>query len=259
MIRIGATALAALAAALAPAAPAAATDLASYEEATPVSANRDTAAWSAYDPVARRYELTIYQDGTVRPAPVPARDVPFDVDVGRGPDGGPLLVYSRCARDSSNSNRSRGCDLRALDPATGRERAIPVRGGGSAEDTDPAVWGDRVVFTRRRGTRSAVYSAPVTGGRARRVPLRGAGRAPQIRDKDLLGGRLAVTIGRTVERADAIEVRLQQLDGSRSRRVMRRAIGESGRDIVGLGFDRGRLGFALVCESPECGRTTPVR
>jgi hypothetical protein len=224
-----------------------ATELARYDAQTPLAANHGTVAWSAYDPGTREFRLTVYRRGAMRQVPVPPRAVPFDADVGLGPGGRPMLVYSRCRRESYDPDtglaRTRDCDLRAFDLTSDRERAIPA-GDGPTDDSEPIVSGNRVVFSR--GGR--VYTAPVQGGRARRVRIRGDG---PIFEWDLLGRRVALTMGATIEGADTVEVRLQKLDGTRSRVVLRRSVGTSGRHFVGLGFDRGRLGFAMVCEI-EC-------
>jgi hypothetical protein len=134
-----------------------------------------------------------------------------------------------------------------------------VSGARSANDTDPVVWGNRIVFNRSRGNRSRLYVASVTGGRARRIAVRGRPDAT-ITDKDLLRGRLAVALMRIASGGgEDIEVRLQRLDASRPRLVLRKSIGEALREFIGVGFDRGRLGFAMVRNPSGCRRGTAYR
>src|SRR5262245_61149589 len=57
----------------------------------------------------------------VTPLDVTPRDVPFDADIGPGPDGTPTVVYSRCATEPRLGAdglpiwaTGRGCDVYAL-------------------------------------------------------------------------------------------------------------------------------------------------
>lgn len=239
------------------------TRLGTYEAPTGVSAHRETVAWSAFDPATGRFQLMLSQRGAVRAAAVGPRRVPFDADVGRGPKGRAVIVYSRCSEERYNretaASRTRGCDLYVLDPAGGGEREVSVSGARSGNDTDPVVWGDRIVFNRSRGNRTRLHVAPLTGGRARPIAIRGRPDAT-ITDKDLFRGRLAVALMRIARGGrEETEVRMQRLEGRRPRLVMRKTIGEAQRQFIGLGFDRGRLAFAMVCHPTGCRSGTAYR
>ena len=70
-------------------------------------------AWSSYDAAAKRYALRVTRGGVaVDTAAVAPSPDPLDLDVGPGPNGAPLVVYSR-----------RG-DLFQFDPATGAEQPL---------------------------------------------------------------------------------------------------------------------------------------
>ncbi len=216
--------------------------LATYQRDIGLAAYRDTVAWSAYDPATRQFTLMVLERGILRPAPVPTRSVLFDVDVGRSSTGGALVVYSRCAHESLRWRQvASGCDLYAFDPATDRERRIPVE-PRSAEDSHPVVSDGRVVFLRTLRGRDELYVARVAGGRARPVPIappRAANQTYARSAKDLDGQRLAFVLARGGQ-----EVHLQHLDGSHWQRVARLSGGESGSAFIGLSFDGATLGFA---------------
>ena len=92
-------------------------------------------AWSAYDAVTGRYRLRLLRDGApVDPAVAPSAG-PLDLDVGPGPDGAPLVVYSR-----------RG-DLFQYDPATGRAALAEVNTSAARAPAEPPP--------RRAGLRAA--------------------------------------------------------------------------------------------------------
>src|SRR4051812_10006070 len=91
-------ALALVAAAVAPAgASAAAPVVATVDAPTHLSGYAGGLVWSARDPATGRFAL-MYTDPAYPAAalPVPQRSVPFDADLGPGPDDTPWIVYSRC-------------------------------------------------------------------------------------------------------------------------------------------------------------------
>jgi hypothetical protein len=63
---------------------------------TPLAAWGGVLVWSAWDSTAGGYRLMARTAAGVAALPVAPRPVPFDADVGPGPDGGPVIVYSRC-------------------------------------------------------------------------------------------------------------------------------------------------------------------
>ena len=129
------TALLGLALAAAPP-PAAAEERLALERA-PFSADAygDVIAWSSYDPAMNRYGLRVLNGGApVATAAAPSPE-PFDLDVGPGPDGAPLVVYSRAG------------DLFRLDPSTGAETPIAEVNTARAERM-PSVHRQGLAFAR---------------------------------------------------------------------------------------------------------------
>lgn len=130
-------------------APAADTIVTTVAKPTTIDAFGGRAVWSSWDPAQRVYRLTEYSGGAVRTLPVAANEVPFDVDLGPGPNGGTVAVYSRCRKPPPGGavNGRRGCDLRAFHFATNREVRL-TRANSPADEYWPAIWRDRLAFTR---------------------------------------------------------------------------------------------------------------
>jgi hypothetical protein len=175
--------------------------------------------WVAYSlPDGSRYRLTLRSsDGaTVQPAIAP-RSVPFDADLGRGPDGALAVAYSRCRVEPRLDRAGRDCGVYRFDTATGRESRI--RGTGS-EASLPAIDGSAIAFARsdRRGT--SIYL--VRDGQTTRLqgPVPG-----KPRSLDLRGRRGAVVW----ERRGRARVRV--LERGRPTRVLGTATSRS------AGFD----------------------
>src|SRR4051812_16245741 len=130
---------------LAAAAPAAAqeldTQVTTLTRATPVAAYGPAAAWSSVDPDTGRYRLTVLRGSKATRVDVPSRTIPFDVDMGPGPDG-VAVTYSRCALEPPERfgpsglsilpdyTRGSGCRMFRYDVAAGRERALGGRRAG---------------------------------------------------------------------------------------------------------------------------------
>lgn len=89
--------------------------------------------------------------------PVPAQAAPIDASIGPGPDGGPLVVYARCARPASSPPT--GCDVHRIDPRTGVDAPVPSASLPGVDERAPAVWGDRIAFSRSVGRIAARRSA----------------------------------------------------------------------------------------------------
>jgi hypothetical protein len=223
-----------------------------------LAADGDSMAWSAYDPATRQFWLTLRERGVVRQAPVAPCRVPFDVDVGRAPSGGALVVCSRCAKESLTwRRRTSGCDLYAFDPAGDRERSIPVR-PRAAEDSRPVVSAGRIVFVRSIGDRDVLFVASVAGGRATRVPITAMRAGDELYDggrMDLSGRRFAFVL----DSRGRPQVHMQDLAGSHVRHVARLSPGESGSAFVGLSFDGNTLGFARAFYGDWAGPGTAFR
>ncbi|HEY4099181.1 MAG TPA: hypothetical protein VGM33_26900 [Baekduia sp.] len=129
------------------------TDLAPVTSDSSISAYGGWVVWSEQDPDGA-WALVAWHDGAKVRLAAARRSVPFDADVGPGPDGRPTVLFSRCATEASGITQtpwavSQGCRLRALDPATGVERAAGVPRPAGASDSTPSRWRGRIAFQRR--------------------------------------------------------------------------------------------------------------
>ncbi|WP_022930026.1 hypothetical protein [Patulibacter americanus] len=89
--------------------------------------------------------------------PVPAQTAPIDASIGPGPDGGPLVVYARCTRPDASPPI--GCDVHRIDPRTGVDAPVPSASLPGVDERAPAVWGNRIAFSRSVGRPRAGRSA----------------------------------------------------------------------------------------------------
>ena len=98
-------------------------------------------AWSSYDTVAKTYSLRVLRGGQpVTPAVEPSGR-PFDLDVGPGPDGAPVVVYARAG------------DIFQYDPATGLEQPLAEVNTAGVERS-PSIHRSALGFVRRSAARS---------------------------------------------------------------------------------------------------------
>ncbi|WP_028060307.1 hypothetical protein [Candidatus Solirubrobacter pratensis] len=106
------------------------------DKPTPVSASGSDVVYSRSDPATREFQLW-YAHGRAVPIPLPIdeRTVPFDADLGPGPHGHRVAVYSRCTSeppyDTADENgwpipytRGRGCSPYEVDLFTNVERRL---------------------------------------------------------------------------------------------------------------------------------------
>lgn len=228
------------------------TTLTELARPTPVSAHDGTLVFSRYVGSTRRYEL-VARDETGRLARVdgiePSRTA-FDADLGPGPDGGLVAVYSRCRRARE------ACDLHLYDFDRGRERRLGGVSTAGASEYLPSVWRGRVAFVRRAGRRPPeLHVASLTGAAPQRVPggPLGDGGLAGPTGIDLYGRRVAFTWESVVgEDYVTAELRLATLGGP-SRRLDRITSGAlSIAEYFGPTFDRGRL-YATKVRRLESG------
>jgi len=180
--------------------------------ATKVAAYGDVVVWSERTSGGGAFRLVAHRgpDGEPTPLPVGERAVPFDVDLGPGPDGRPVAVYSRCAREpralpatwpAVAPATGRGCDLFAYSFATRSERRVEGTNAPGASEFLPSIWRGRIAFARvfeRRpglaGTASSLYVREL-GPRGRSLRQaggpRGSSGLPGPTSLDLNGDRLA--------------------------------------------------------------------
>lgn len=183
--------------------------LAELSRPTKLSAYKGLTLWSAYNRETKRYRLTLSQGETRRTLAVPAARSPIDGDLGPGPDGSPVAVYSRCR----TGTRGRlDCNLYMFDLDRRRETRLPGLSSTRYTEYLPTIWRRTVVFARQdlradgvRGLQPNLYRARVGSDSApRRVPGGTRGRyeifdgtpryydgGPGPTDLDLRGTRLA--------------------------------------------------------------------
>ena len=243
---------------------------------TPVAAYGGVLLWSARDPATGAWALVSRVDGVVQRLPVAQRRVPFDADLGPGPDGGVVAVYSRCAREPPPGsgfaptlyNRGRGCDLFLFDFATSTERRLANASAPNASEFFPTIWRGTLAFGRVYDSKPDlpyIYTRPVLGtARSTRQPggARNACRrdprsgrtscspATQSRPMslELWGRRLgfAWTFSGFAEGLDT-EIRMDTIGGGHTL-VARQSGG--GLTQVQLGwpaFENGRLYWSVAC------------
>ncbi len=151
---------------------------------TPLASHGDVLVWSSFDATSRRYSLRAYFGGEVEDLPVRPRSVPFDADVGPGPDGKVTVVYSRCRHETpvrgadvqQEALPRNGCRLWRYRLGDRREhlvRRASIRSRFS--EFRPSIWGRRIAFARVKDARQRLPELAVrTVGsrRDRRVRLR---------------------------------------------------------------------------------------
>jgi len=148
--------------------------IATLDRATPVAAYNGRLAWSVLDRASGNFALVTRAGGVTQAVPVGPRRVPFDVDLGPGPDGGTVAVYSRCDRDPPVGagfgvtlyNRGVGCDIFLFDFATGAERRLANASSPTATEFFPTIWRNTLAFGRTYDNKRAfpyIYTRPVNG------------------------------------------------------------------------------------------------
>ncbi|HEX8101396.1 MAG TPA: hypothetical protein VF533_02195 [Solirubrobacteraceae bacterium] len=110
------------------------TRLAALHRASPVSVFGQATAWSERS--GGRFRLVVRSGGR-RDVLKGGRGVPFDVDLGPGPDGAPVAVYSRCRREPRTTRHAgwqgvdwatgRGCDVYLWRPGRPERRLRAAR------------------------------------------------------------------------------------------------------------------------------------
>jgi hypothetical protein len=107
---------------------------------TPIAAHAGWSAWSRLE--AGRYRLVLRDpQGAIVVPSLPTSSRPWDVSLGPDTSGNVNAVYQRCT--------SRGCDIRRLNTATGREDRLDTVSSPSFREATPALWRSTVAFTRR--------------------------------------------------------------------------------------------------------------
>jgi hypothetical protein len=145
----------------------------------------DVIAWSAYDAVAKTYSLRLLRGGQPVTPAVAASAKAFDLDVGPGPDGAPVLVYAR-----------RG-DIFQYDPAAGLEQPL-AEVNTTGVERNPSIHRSALGFVREVHRKPVVYLR--RDGNTRRQPRPRSKRRFGVEDVELSARGLFV-----VYRTDIVE------------------------------------------------------
>jgi hypothetical protein len=157
----------------------------SYRGTAGLTAYGGHVVWSQFDPATRLWSLQQWHAGKQSRLPARAREEPFDADAGPDARGRPVVVYSRCAIESSRPLElpaphwadTRGCHVYELRlDGHGREHRIDRLFRPEASDTVPTIWRGRIAFARQWFRRSVRIGKPHVllsdGARVRRMAVR---------------------------------------------------------------------------------------
>ena len=139
-----------------------------------VAAHGDRLAWSDGD------RLMTWANGIASALPVDPQEGGFDVNLGRGPNGETVAVYSR---DSG---------LHLFDFDRGREIRLIKLSRPGVREQGPVIDGERIVYFRGTANRRGLYVGTIPTGRIRLI--RNLPR--EIGPYDFQGRRFAYTQGR---------------------------------------------------------------
>jgi hypothetical protein len=282
MKRLAITCAAAAALLAAAAAHAQAEVIVTLDRPTPVAAFGGRLLWSTLDRATGNWSLVTRAGGVTRTVPVPPRRVAFDADLGPGPDGGTVAVYSRCAQDPPSGggfaptlyNRGRGCDIHLYDFIAGTERRLASASAPAATEFFPTIWRNTLAFGRvydNKRDLPYIYTRPVSGtaastrqpGGPRNVCVRdrGTGRTsctPREVNRpmslELYGRRLAFawTFSGSGEGLDT-EIRLDTIGAGHTRVARQNGGGLTQVQLGWPAFEAGSLYWSQTCFGDEGG------
>lgn len=194
-------------------APAAAAEQRLAIESAPFTADAfgGVIAWSSYDAAAKVYRLRLLRDGVLVEPAVDASPAPFGLDVSPGPDGAPLVVYSR-----------RG-DIFQYDPASGLENPLAEVNTPGTE-LHPSLYRNALGFVRRVSGKPVLYLR--SGGDTRRQPRPRFKETLAIEDVELSARGLFVVYRTDIVRTCCTSATLYRVAGKRLRHIF--AVGSGG-------------------------------
>ena len=220
-------------------------------------------AYSQFDTTDYQFRLAVIRGGVQELLPVAAQSVPFDLDVGPGPDGKPTLVYARCPI-ATGSPYATGCDLYRYSLSTAAE--APIAGANtSSEEVAPSIWKDEIAFVRtqspfpRPGVMPHFYTRPLERPdvRSTRVDVMPTKECRSgycrkttygtVDETELHGSRLAAVVHAGPGTVDAPNVEVRLVDHGKATSVANTAVGAISvrKAFIGLSFeDDGILSFA---------------
>jgi len=146
---------------------------------TTVSAFGGLVLWSSAVPATGQYVLRSWNGTSVETLPIPARDAPFDADLGPDAHGRPVAVYSRCTTEELLATgpfpdyaAGRGCDLFRYRFDARREEHLRSLSSPSQNESRPTIWGTHVAFARDVGNArrraSQLYVGTLSSGQPTR-------------------------------------------------------------------------------------------
>jgi hypothetical protein len=206
-----------------------------------------TTVFTTYDERTRSFRLALHRDGgIVQPRLAGTTDRAFDADIGPGPDGRPVLVYSRCSDD---------CDLFMAPVDGGPERPIDAV-NTPADEQLPSIWDGRLAFTRGRRDRGGVYVADLARPSAEERQIAAAlapGPPLGVVEVELRGTRLAVLsiAGENDVGQATIALRLADLRSGEARTLRAMNPGIGAQSFFGVSITRHHVGWYEGCEYPE--------
>ena len=194
------------------AAPAAAAEHLAVESA-PFTADAygEVIAWSSYDPVAKTYSLRLLRGGQPVAPAVAASAKSLDLDVGPGPDGAPVVVYSRAG------------DIFQYDPATGLEQPLAEVNTAGVE-RNPSIHRSALGFVREVHRRPVVYLR--SDGNTRRQPRPRYKRELGVEDVELSARGLFLVYRTDIVPTCCSRATLYRVAGGKLRHVF--AVGSGG-------------------------------
>jgi hypothetical protein len=249
-----------------------------------IAAVDDVVVWNGYDAGTGTYHLVAAGGswGAARDVPVPAAPQAFDVSAGRGPDGLPWLVYTRCA---SYTPRAHGCDVASYRLGDAGEQAVAAAALAAWEERSPSIDGNRIVFARshRGGAEQVIMVDRDAAGHLLRRSVPGAvpagicggnprpGVSPCTPPRSLAVDATAIqgTWVAVALRGDSpssssglcgqVSLRLVDRRTGTVRRLGSTTCGLSGQHYGPFGFDgAGRLWFALQCTGDPSACSGPT-
>lgn len=187
--------------------------IARLDRTTPIAAFGGRLLWSTLDHASGNWSLVTRAGGVTQVVPVPPRRVPFDADLGPGPDGAPVAVYSRCVRETTPGsgfapplyNRGRGCDLYLYDFAAGTERRLANASAPNASEFFPTIWRGTVAFARVYDDKPDLPYVYTRSLAATQPSTRRPGGPRNVCTRDRATGRLSCT-PRDVSRPMSLEL-----------------------------------------------------
>jgi hypothetical protein len=215
------------------------------------------------------------QQGAEAPRPLPgiaAGAYPFDVNIGPGPDGSPLIVFARCAGAPTDRGfrepLPQHCRLMRTTPAGSFETPIGATASFGGRIHAPAVWGNRLAFAlpAPKGSDWIYVLGLQAGKRVRPLRVRSAPRPeciepgsgcqaasvhPTVTELSLRGSTLAENnrLGFVdgIELCPRMEVRLVDLARHRGERVEQAICREGGSTLLGVSLTATHLLYVSEC------------